>query len=82
MKKLWHMVAISLMRDEINVLSVIQEPQVEKSANACTDPPDPMNREDALKIVKSWNDYNEYWQYGLIENDCYTPNMFSEKKNL
>lgn len=37
-----------------------------------------MTRQDALKIIQAWRDYNEFWTYGLVEDECWTPKLFEE----
>ncbi len=67
----WELVAINRADSRMEVFPLRNRPN--------SDAPPPETREQALEYVKAWQDYNEFWTYALVEDECFTPEMFKEQ---
>jgi hypothetical protein len=66
----WHMIAVNRRSGEIHVSEVTNGPFDSHVATT---------RAEALTVVDDWQRYNEFWTYGLLEGDYWTPRLFGRE---
>lgn len=74
-RRRWKMVAVSLAHEETDILDLYMGPNEEKPMR-----PPRLTRDEALELVAAWNRYNEWWAYGLLEDECWQPTFFEFNK--
>jgi len=75
MKKTWRMIAVSLSHPQTDFMEVWAKPNSEVTTEQPL-----LTRDEALEIVAAWNRYNEWWAYGLLDDDNWQPEFFDFDK--
>jgi hypothetical protein len=80
MRRVWYAVATHRERYEQQIFALRGSPIHFHLDQKFMEPEGALlTRDEAIRFLEEWRDYNKYWNYYLIEDDSWTPKLFDER---